>query len=169
MSKKCITKKSGICVSTYIYSPKFHRICVHFTYIHSDISTCYMWLKLWKALWFSWVFWVFSYIFEDILCLNYCISTKLSLIGNLINTDISICRMWLQVMEHIDIFIHYWGPFMSEVFYLHQTFTDCMSVGYFGILSIVCYCLSLARLHPCSRISDALCLIKYHKNYRYVW
>ena len=34
-------------------------------------------------------FWVFSYIFDDYLCLNCRISTKLSLIIYLINTDMS--------------------------------------------------------------------------------
>ena len=47
------------------------------------------------------------------------------------------CQMWLQVIERslillrsLDIFIHYWRPFISEVLYLHQTFTDCMSIQY---------------------------------------
>ena len=38
-------------------------------------------------------FWVFSYIFDDHSCLNCCISTKLSLIVYLINTDMSKCQM----------------------------------------------------------------------------
>ena len=54
--------------------------------------------KLWKALWFYYVFWPFSYIIIEYSCLNSCISTKLSLIIYLINTDTSKCHMWLQVM-----------------------------------------------------------------------
>ena len=35
----------------------------------------------------------------------------------------------------LGIFIHNWRAFMSEVFYLQQTFTDCMSnyCTYFGM------------------------------------
>ena len=39
------------------------------------------------------------HILLDYLCLNCCISTKLSLIIYLINTDMSNYQMWLQVME----------------------------------------------------------------------
>ena len=60
---------------------------------------------------------------------------KLSLIIYLINTDMSKCQMWLQVMERplillrfLVIFIHYyWRVFMTKVLYLYQTFTDCVS------------------------------------------
>ena len=34
--------------------------------------------KLWNALWFYCVFWVFSYIIDDNSCLKYCTFTKLS-------------------------------------------------------------------------------------------
>ena len=47
------------------------------------------------------------------------------------------CQVWLQVMERflillcfLDIFIHYWRPFMSEVLYLRQTFTDYVPKQY---------------------------------------
>ena len=93
--------------------------------------------KLWNALWFYCVFWVFSYIISDHSSLNCCISTKLSLIVYLINTEMSKSQMWLQALQRhlillrfLGIFIHYWRPFMSEVLYLHQTFTDCMSRQY---------------------------------------
>ena len=42
--------------------------------------------------------------------------------------------MWLQVMERplifLHFFIHYWRLFLSELFYLRQTFTDYMSNQY---------------------------------------
>ena len=45
--------------------------------------------------------------------------------------------MWLHVMEcplillrFSGIFIHYYGPFMSELLYLHQKFTDYISNRY---------------------------------------
>ena len=48
--------------------------------------------------------------------------------------DVSICQMWLQVMQRLlilfrflGIFIHYRQICMPEVLYLHQTFTDCVS------------------------------------------
>ena len=48
--------------------------------------------------------------------------------------DVLICQIWLQVMERhlillyfLAIFIHNWRAFMSEVLYLHQSFTDCVS------------------------------------------
>ena len=34
--------------------------------------------KLWNAIWFYFVFWIFSYIIVDYLCLSCCISTKFS-------------------------------------------------------------------------------------------
>ena len=55
--------------------------------------------NLWKAFWFYCVFWVYSYIIIDHTCLNSCISTKLSLFVFVINTEMSKCQMWLQVVE----------------------------------------------------------------------
>ena len=49
--------------------------------------------------WFYCVFWVFSYIFYDYSCLNCWISTRLSLIVCLINTNMSKCKKRLQAME----------------------------------------------------------------------
>ena len=49
--------------------------------------------KLWNALRFYCVFWVFSYIFDNYSCLNCCICTELSLIVYLINNDMSKCQM----------------------------------------------------------------------------
>ena len=46
---------------------------------------------LWNAIWFYCVFWVFSYIIDDLSCLNCFISTKLALVVYLINTHILIC------------------------------------------------------------------------------
>ena len=124
-------------------------------------------------------------------CQNICISTKFLLIVYLINSNVSKCQKWLQVMEcllillhffcdfctkltkihvwctlsspkihklciwiwneykhliiikcqmwlnvmgrslnslsFLGIVIHYWRPFMSELLYLNQTFTDFMS------------------------------------------
>ena len=134
--------------------------------------------KLWNALWFYCVFWIFSYIIIDHSCLNFCISNKLSLIVYLINIYVHArcdcqlgktswiyyffcefctnlaniliwstissqnihklciwykyrhlviikCKMWLQVMEHSLILLHFLGifipfcrPFMSELLYL---------------------------------------------------
>ena len=101
--------------------------------------------KLWHALWLYCVFWVFSYIIDEYSWLKYCISTKLTLTVYLIIAYMSKCQMWLQVMEHplillrfLGIFIHYWQPFMSEVLYLHQTFTDCMSNQYTHFDMLTC-------------------------------
>ena len=72
--------------------------------------------KLWKALWFYWVFCVFSYIFDDHLCLNCCIFTKLSLIEYLINSNTNIrcvCNLWNTLWFYwffLGIFIHFWWP-----------------------------------------------------------
>ena len=48
--------------------------------------------------------------------------------------------MLLQVMERLlillrvlSIFIHFWRTFMSELLYLHQTFTDCVSNQYWYV------------------------------------
>ena len=38
-------------------------------------------------------FWIFSYNFDDYLCLNYCILTKLSQIACLINIHILVCQL----------------------------------------------------------------------------
>ena len=50
------------------------------------------------------------------------------------------CQMWLQVMERplillhfSSIFIHFWQPFISELLYIHQTFTDCISNQYWYV------------------------------------
>ena len=57
--------------------------------------------KLWKALWFHRVFWVFSYIIDEHSRLKCCIFTKLSHIVCLINVHILIsqytkhdCSLW---------------------------------------------------------------------------
>ena len=46
-------------------------------------------------------------------------------------------QMWQEVMERpliwlrfLGILIRFWQPFMSQVLYLHQTFTDCVSNQY---------------------------------------
>ena len=51
-----------------------------------------------------------------------------------IHFDISTYQMWLQVMEcllilfrFLSIFKPYYLPFMSELFYLHQSFTNYVS------------------------------------------
>ena len=89
--------------------------------------------KLWNTLRFYCVFWVFSYIFYHQSCLNCCISTKLSLVVYLIDTDMSVYRMWLQVMKSLLIWLRFfsnfaqnWWIFMFEVLYLHQTFINCV-------------------------------------------
>ena len=76
------------------------------------------------------------------LCLvTYCfvkLSQNVCLMSNqytqLINSNILICQMCLQIMEghmillrFLGILIHNWREFMSEVLYLHQTFTDYVS------------------------------------------
>ena len=33
----------------------------------------------------------------------------------------------------LDIFIYFWGPFMSELLYLHQIFIDCVSNQYWYV------------------------------------
>ena len=69
--------------------------------------------KLWKALWFYCVFWVFSYMIDDHSCLKFCIFTKLSQIMCLINLYIFKCqhaKMWRQVMEGspIELFLFWY-------------------------------------------------------------
>ena len=51
-----------------------------------------MWLQVMECSSNLLHFWTFLYIIIDHSCLNYCISTKLSLIICLINTNILICR-----------------------------------------------------------------------------
>ena len=43
----------------------------------------------------------------------------------------------LDLIAFLSVFIHNWWPFMSELYYLHQTFTDSVSDQYtqFGILT----------------------------------
>ena len=36
----------------------------------------------------------------------------------------------IDFIEFLGIFINYYGPFMSDVLYLDQTFTDCVSNHY---------------------------------------
>ena len=67
------------------------------------------------------------------------------------------CQVWLQVMEgslillcFLGIFKHYWRSFMSELLYLHQTFTDYVSNQYthFGLLT----CQMWLQVMKCSLI-----------------
>ena len=74
---------------THIFTKLSQNMCLINTHIFMYQHTRRDY-KLWKALWFHWVF---SYIFDDHSCLNCCISTKLSLIVCLINCDISKCQM----------------------------------------------------------------------------
>ena len=68
------------------------------------------------------------------------------------------CQMWLQVMEHslillciLDIVIHYyWRPLMSEVLYLHQTFTDCILDWFTHFCMSTCQMRSLIMLRFCA-------------------
>ena len=55
--------------------------------------------------------------------------------------------MWLQVMESplillllLGIFIHNWRSFLSEVMYLHQTLTECVSDWFTYISMLICQC-----------------------------
>ena len=58
--------------------------------------------KLWKVPWFYCVFWVFSYIFDDHLCLTYYISTKLSQIVSPDHFSDSIAFFWnFHILQHV--------------------------------------------------------------------
>ena len=82
-----------------------------------------------------------SVLFDEYSCLKCCIFTKLSRIVCLIIIHILVyqharCdrKLWNALWFYcvfLWIFIHFWRLFiMSEVLFLHQTFTDCMSNQY---------------------------------------
>ena len=79
---------------------------------------------LWNALWFYCVFWVFSYTIYDHLCLNCCISTKLSLGIQFMHTNISnmpdVTASYGIPLDIVTIFANFaqnWRILISEVFY----------------------------------------------------
>ena len=140
--------------ATFVFgSTNFHQnftecmsnLCTH----HFDIlvyARCNY--KLWNAFWFYYVLWAFSYIIIDHSCLNCCISTKLSLIVYLINTDLLKCQMWLQVMKCLLNLLRFfanlaqnWRIFISEVLQIHQTFVDCLSNKYIYFDMLICNCM----------------------------
>ena len=100
------------CLNCCISTKLSHNVCLinlHIVVYH--YAKCDR--KLWNALRFYCVFWVFSYKVDERSC------------------SISLCQMLLKAMERssillcfLGIFIQSWRAFMSEVLYLHQTFTD---------------------------------------------
>ena len=81
---------------------------------------------------------------ERHLCLVIYTFTKLLQNGCLINIHILMywyarcnCKLWKVPWFYCIFFMHYWRQFMSELLYLHQTFTDCLSNQYtnFNILT----------------------------------
>ena len=119
-------------------SPKLSQnVCLINIYIFIYRHARY-YCKLWNALWLYYVFWAYSYIIIDYSCLNCCISTKLALIMCLINTHILIywharchSKLWNTSWFHSVFFVnfsHNWWIFMSEVLYIYQSFTDCLSI-----------------------------------------
>ena len=106
--------------------------CVSIQYTHFRHARCYC--RLAKALWFYYVFWVFSYIIDKNSCLMYFISTKLSQIMCLINLNTLIC-------QHIKCDCRLWKVIrLNCVFWEFSYITTCLKRYYFiKLLQIVYY------------------------------
>ena len=77
--KKYLKNKRHLRLVTHIFTKLSQNVFLFNTHILMyQYARCNC--KLWKAIWFYCIFWVFSYIFIEHSCLNCCISTKLSLI-----------------------------------------------------------------------------------------
>ena len=74
----------------------------------------------------------------------------------------------LILLHFLGISIHYWRPFMSEVLYLHQTFTDYVSNQYthYNMWNVRCN----NKLRKILSFNWVLwrfqCLIQYSSNYQ---
>ena len=116
---------------TACYGTSFDFI-TFFGYFHARCD-----FKLWNALWFYYVFlWILHKI-DEYSCLKCSIFTKHSykvylmwikiFCYNKMSGVTEIYGTLLDFITFLDIFIHYWRPFLSEVLYIHQTFTDFIS------------------------------------------
>ena len=87
--KNISQKGTRLCLVAYIFTKLSQNVCLINTHILIyRYARCDY--KLWNA--FD-LIWAFSYIIIDLSCLNCCISTKLSLIVLLINTDMLKCQI----------------------------------------------------------------------------
>ena len=81
-----------------------------------------------------------------------------------------VCKLWhlpcFYCVFFFLIFIHNWRPFMPEVLYLHQTFTDYVSVWYsqFGMpICLLVIILHNSMLHTCLNFQK-LCV--FNRSYK---
>ena len=85
----------------------------------------------------------------------------------------------LILFRFLDIFIHYYWPFMCELLYPYQTFTDCkfnqywyvkmldVTAGY-GILLHFCeYCTKFTNIHVCVLASPNIHILYIWCEYKY--
>ena len=100
---------------THSFTNLWQNVCLTNTYIliYWNARRIY---KLWKALRFYCVFWVFSYIIDEYSCQRYCIFTKLSQMVCLINMYILKCQhakcdCWLWFNCIFWVFWVFWVTF----------------------------------------------------------
>ena len=120
MSEKISQNERHLCLVAHILTKLSQNVCL--INIHTLV---YQYTKcncmLWKAFQFYYIFWVFSYIIDKHSCLKCkylhqtftdCISDSNKHFG------MSICQMWLQVMECFQIQLHFLGYFSYITIYV---------------------------------------------------
>ena len=99
-------------IAYYIFTKFFLFVCLSKLHIlvcqHARCDG-----KIWNVPWFYCVFWVFSYIIIVHSCLKCCICTKLfqTVSGWYNQFIISLCQIWLRVMEGYLIRLRFFGHF----------------------------------------------------------
>ena len=122
-----------------LYYPKVARFFIFETLCLGSSKTLpYVWKKYHKN---EWHLRLVTQIFTE------CVSNQYT------HFDISKYQMRQQVMvstlillRFLCYYIHYWWPFMSELLYLQQTFTDCVSNEYTHSLKALLYNFELLLL-----------------------
>ena len=69
---------------------------------------------------------------------NVCLVNTHNLIYRYARCDCKLRNVLWFYCVFLGIFIHYWRPLMSEVLYLYQIFTDCMSYQYLHFDMLIC-------------------------------
>ena len=120
-------------MSEFLYLKQTFFDCLSYQYIR----TCQMWLPARENLLNLLLFCEFCTNLANILIWSTISSQnihKLCIWYEYRHLVTIKCQMWMQVMEHSLILLHFLGifipfcrPFMSELLYLHQTFSDYVS------------------------------------------